>query len=437
MQAKTFDKIRSKIEKFPVIDCHEHTIGPAGYPRYKEPIAALIGGYFQSDLMSAGAEADMEFLCNADVPTEQKWPLFERFWRRTEHTGYAHVTKWVLRNVYGVGTLSLESLQKVGQRLLDLSDPAAYKAFLDKHGVRCRLVDLSWWGSATEWRRFLAREQKIPAYDRILISLPAYHNILSHGAVLAITQRTGRNATNLDEYLDVCREQFQRFAELGAVGFKDQSAYGRGIAYDNPPRAEAERLFNLVMEDPRRSLGWPEAKPLDDFLFHEFMRMARDLGLPVQIHTGHMAGIRNEIAKTNAVLFTKVLELHRDVKFDLFHGNWPYAGEWLYLGKNYPNVTLDCCWLHIIDPRYARRVLADALVTVPHAKVHGFGGDYGDSIEMAAAHLAIARDNIAAALAEMVETGWLDTDDALQVAADWLFNNPNETFKLGFERIEP
>jgi len=164
------------------------------------------------------------------------------------------------------------------------------------------------------------------------------------------------------------------------------------------------------------------------------MLIARELDLPVQIHTGHMAGIRNDIAKTNAVLFTKVLELHRDVRFDLFHGNWPYAGEWLYLGKNYPNVSLDCCWLHIIDPRYARRVLADALVAVPHAKIHGFGGDYGDNIEFAAAHLAVARDNVAAALAERIAAGWIDADEALAIAEDWLFNNPNAFFRLGLKK---
>ena len=73
------------------------------------------------------------------------------------------------------------------------------------------------------------------------------------------------------------------------------------------------------MEDPRRSLSYPDGnRPLGDYLFHQFMRMARDLDLPVQIHTGHMAGIRNEITKTNAVHLTRLLELHRDTKFDLF-----------------------------------------------------------------------------------------------------------------------
>ena len=69
---------------------------------------------------------------------------------------------------------------------------------------------------------------------------------------------------------------------------------------------------------------------------------------------------------------------------------------------------------------------------MPHSKVHGFGGDYG-ALEFACGHLSVARDNIAAALAEMVDDGWMGLNDARQVAADWLFNNPNEFFNLGFD----
>jgi len=424
----TFEKLRAEIDSMPVIDTHEHTTGQ--YSKPADPIAALIPGYVSSDLISAGGESDANLLNDTTVPIEQRWPVFQKLWKRTEHTGYAHVTKWVLKNEYGCESLSLAALKGMADRLLDLSDPKAYEDYLAGHGIRCRLVNI--WVDMGE---VMSGKYKLPAFDRLMIGLPDYHNVRSFDGICQIARRNGRHATTLDEYLDVCAEQFAKLQQGGAAAFKDQSAYGRGLAYDNPPRADAERLFNFIAEDPRRSLGWPEAKPLDDFLFHDFMRIARDMEMPVQLHTGHMAGIRNDIAKTNAVLLTKVLELHRDVNFDLFHGNWPYAGEWLYLGKNYPNVYLNCCWLHIIDPRYSRRVLADALVTVPHAKVFGFGGDYGDSIEFAAGHLAIARDNIAAALGGMIDDGWIDFDEARQVAADWLFNNPNEMFKLGFDPV--
>ncbi|MDK1032013.1 MAG: hypothetical protein QGD94_08415, partial [Planctomycetia bacterium] len=77
----------------------------------------------------------------------------------------------------------------------------------------------------------------------------------------------------------------------------------------------------------------------------------------------------------------------------------------------------------------------DAPTSVPHSKIHGFGGDYGDAPHYSAAHLEIARDNIAEALAEMIDRQWIDLGEAKQIAADWLFNNPNRFFKLGFTPV--
>ena len=437
-QQEIYGRLRGQIEELPVIDCHEHAEGPAKAVRSQEPIALLITGYLASNLPtvplpgSADARPDLRaFLEDQDVPTEEKWPLFARVWRSTEHTAYARVTKLIMRDNYGETEMSLPALQRIREHLIDLRDPQVYGTILDKARIRCRLVDI--W---PDMKAFLTGKQQIYELDRLFISLPQFHAIRSWQNVFAITQAIDQTVTNLDDYLAACREIFRRMKGRGAIGLKDQSAYTRTLAYENPSRAEAETIFNAFMADPRRSVGWPEAKALDDFLFHRFMDMARDFDLPVQIHTGHMAGMWNDIAKTNAVHFIPVLEMHRDVRFDLFHGNWPYMGEYLYIGKNFPNVNLDLCWLHIIDPVYARNLLIEGLTAVPHSKFHGFGGDYGDNILHAVAHLSIARDVITEALAERVHSGWLDERQAVQIAADWLFNNPNEFFGLGFDRVE-
>ena len=187
-----------------------------------------------------------------------------------------------------------------------------------------------------------------------------------------------------------------------------------------------------MMADQRRSLSYPDGvRPLDDYLFHQFMRMARDLDLPVQIHTGHMAGTRNDIRKTNAILLTPMLELHRETRFDLFHANWPYSSELLFLGKNYPNVAVDLCWAIMVDPLYCIDLLKRCVLTIPHVKIHGFGGDYFLTPEMSAAQLSLAREVIASALTDLVEMDWLDEEAAIGVAGDWLFNNPNRFYNLG------
>jgi predicted TIM-barrel fold metal-dependent hydrolase len=159
--------------------------------------------------------------------------------------------------------------------------------------------------------------------------------------------------------------------------------------------------------------------------------MAREFGLPVQIHTGHMAGIRNDVAKANARGLRSLVEIHRDVQFDLFHANWPYADDIVFLVKNYPNVAVDFCWTHIVDPLYSRRLLKQLVSSVPYTKIHGFGSDVGGAQpHIAWAHCAIAKENIASALADMVDDGYIQDQDALEIAEAWLFGNPNRFFDL-------
>jgi hypothetical protein len=433
--SRLYDRLLEGISRLPVIDCHEHLMGPSARPPYKEPIAALTFGYVASDLESAafGVPArEFQKLADPEVSTAEKWPTFERLWRATEHTAYARVTRLVLKEVYGEGQMTRAALDRVAEKLAD-RDEAAYFRSIDGAGIQAMLVDVLGWipGGMGD---FLSGKTTFPDKWRLLISLPGFHPTkLAWAELQGIGGLVDRHITSLDEYLEAVYLVFQRAMEKGAVGIKDQSAYQRSLSYDLPPRADAERLFNRALADPLVGLGWPESKPLNDFLFHQYMRFARDLRLPVQLHTGHMAGIYNRVDKTNAAYLTTVLELHREVRFDLFHGNWPYLGDLLFLGKNYPNVALDLCWLHIIDPAYAIELVERGVLTVPHTKIHGFGGDYGDVPEYVVAHLALARQNLAAALASLVESCWIDEEAALGLAKDWLFNNPNRFFGLGFD----
>jgi len=424
--SKHYEPLREYCEGIPLVDCHDHT--SACRPKYSDPAQMIIGGfYFSSDLLSVtNDEEALARLTDASVPLEKRWPMLENAWRKTCHTGYAQVTRRVLKKFYDVEKLTLAALKGMQGKLMDLTDEKLFDDILGEANIAVRLFngDLS-------VKDVLSGRAKLAPRSRLVIGLPEYHNISNHLAVQDRVAPLGRKVTSLDEYLVACREIFEGFKKFGAVAFKDQSAYCRPIDYGNPTRAEAEAVFNWFMEDPRRNAGYPDQiKPLDDFLFHEFMRMAREMDLPVQIHTGHMAGIRNDIAKTNAVHLTRLLEIHQDVRFDLFHANWPYGGELLFLAKNYPNVTIDFCWANIIDPIYCQNLFKQALSSVPHSKIHGYGSDFGGYADRAWAHASIARDNIAIALSDMVDIEYIDMDEAKGIARMWLFDNANEFFRL-------
>jgi hypothetical protein len=93
--------------------------------------------------------------------------------------------------------------------------------------------------------------------------------------------------------------------------------------------------------------------------------------------------------------------------------------------------------VNIIDPLYSQELLKRAVMTVPHTKISGFGGDYFTAPEFSVAHLTIAREVIAAALADVVECGWIEEEAAIEIAAGWLYNNPNQFYQLGLPAYVP
>lgn len=439
---RVYLRLLDQVKKLPVVDCHEHMMGPMR-PKQTEPIASLIMFYLMSDLDSAsfGMPAkDLAKITDPGVPTDVKWPLFEQLWKRTEHTAYARSTKRVLRRVYGEKEMSRAVLEKVAARLEATTEESVLRE-IDAANIQALIIDGVGWENASIGA-YLAGTKVFPAKYRPMIALPGFHPMtFGAGAIWYVGGLADRWITSLDEYLEAVFSIFQRLIDRGAIGFKDQSAYEREISYAPVAKGDAERLFNQVLADPRSSLGFPEGRLLNDFLFHQYMRFARDLKKPVQIHTGHMAGVYNRVDKTNAAHFASVLEVHRETRFDLFHGNWPYLGDYLFLAKNYANVALDLCWVHIIDPYYSIELLERAVQTVPHSKIHGFGGDFyggdfGDMVEFPVAHLEQAQENISRALANLIEKGWLEEEQACGLAKAWLYDNPNAFFGLGLPDVE-
>ena len=431
--AKCYDKLREYLETVPLVDCHDHTTSCG--PKYADPISVVASGYFVSDLHSASSDSEIKIIQNSKLSLEERWPLLEKAWKRSCHTGYGQVTKLVLKKFYGEDKLTLDALKRMKNKLLNLENEKAFDDILSEANIAVRLENISHhedFGASI--KAILDRSGKLSPRTRLVIPLPGFHGVLNYGLVQNIAFSVDKTVTSLDEYLDVCKEIFGGYKQFGAVAFKDQSAYTRSLEYGNPTRSEAEQVFNWFMSDPRRSVSYPDGvKALDDYLFHEFMRMARDMDLPVQIHTGQMAGIRNDIVKTNAVGLRSVIELHPDVRFDIFHANWPYSGELLFMAKNYPNVTIDFCWANIIDPIYCQNMFKQALSSVPHGKIHGYGSDFSGQADRAWGHALIARDNIAIALSDMVEIEYLSLDEAKQVGYDWLFANANKFFRLNLQ----
>ncbi len=424
-KADCFEELKSYIDILPVIDCHDHTLERI---KTEDIMTFLAEGYFGSDLNSASNDREAAIMIDTNLSLEERWPVFESAYTRTRYTGYGIMVRRSINKVFGVDSLTLDTVREMQKKIPDFSDPDVYERFFSDAHIVARIAD----SNPPVEELVTGTVVPLPG-QKWAISLPGYHAIRNRSDIETFEKALNRTVTSLDEYLGLCRGLFEEWKRKGAVCFKDQSAYKRRIDYKNPTRHEAEAVLNRILGNPRYYAEYdPDHNPLSDYLMHSFLRMARDLKLPVQIHTGHMAGIRNDVDKANVKGLRSVFEIHREVQFDIFHANWPYSQDLLFLTKNYPNVAIDLCWTHVIDPIYSRDFLMQAVSAVPHSKIHGFGSDVeGSQPHLAWAHCEMAKENICCALSELVEIEYLNMDEAGELAADWLFHNPNRFYDLG------
>jgi predicted TIM-barrel fold metal-dependent hydrolase len=251
-----------------------------------------------------------------------------------------------------------------------------------------------------------------------------------------LERKSGVSIHGLGDLEQALETQFQREKAKGIVGLKSGLAYQRPIDYRKPERGDAERVLNrLLAGDPDyRWCGDRAAAPetmriLTDYMMHRVLRLAEESGLPFQIHTGIQEGNSNDIRNSDPKLLIPLFQEYPRVAFDIFHSGYPFLSDLTVIAKNFPNVYIDMCWMHIISPSAARRALAEYLDAVPANKIMAFGGDYC-FVEGVYGHQKIARKNVATVLAEMVCDGYCGRAEAEDIAVRLLQQNPVELFRL-------
>lgn len=429
---KYYLKIREFLNTIPVIDTHEHNTGVTTPPG--DVFEYLISSYYHSDCFSASYKNEnkvLESLRDHSMPFDYRYEIFEKVYTKSKNTAYARAVSLGLKECWNIDEINKRTIQELEEKMKGFNEEIFHN-IMERNKIKAQVSDIY---ILNNFMKLVNDNEKgFSKHCRFAFPLPAFHNINKKGDILILQNYLGTLITCLDDYLEAFENFLRKCIDFGVICLKDQSAYSRSINYNYPAREEAEKVFNAIISHPRNVYSTDETRVLDDWLFHYFIRMARKYDLPIQVHTGHMAGQRNDIVKANAANFISVLELHTEVGFDLFHGNWPYMDEILFIIKNYPNAFLDLCWVQSIDPIYSVELMKRAIVSVPNSKVMAFGGDT-TRVEWTTGYLVMARDNVACALSEMVDSKWIGLNDAKKIAVDWFYNNPNEFFNLGFENV--
>jgi len=430
---RTFRTLLEEIAGFRILDTHEHLPPEKDLPKAEADVLAVwLSQYFDADLVSAGLPVAMlNEVRNPRLDLRDRWQRLEPFWRVARHTGYGRALVRAAADLFHVPEITAHTIGSLQEafRAARTAHSSYYRWLLGEQGrIALSVVDRPGPLNLEEIRN--ASEPFVFTHR-----VTPYHTPGHRLAIQKMGEEVGVRVHTLEDWEETIRRHLKR-ALLDTdrvVCLKLPDAYHRPLFYPRRTRAEAEAAFHERFQaaySPASHGAPPTSSVLQDYLLHEILRFADAHGVVVQVHTGIQAGNGNVVTDSNPTLLTSLFLEYSNVRFDLFHMGYPYQQEAAVLAKTFPNVFLDMCWAHIIGPEAARRALSEWLDSVPANKIMGFGGDYHFP-EGVYGHQAIARENIAAVLADKVDRGDMGQEDAREVARWLLVDNPAALFGLG------
>ena len=285
----------------------------------------------------------------------------------------------------------------------------------------------------------LLQEEMYPGYYRFAWRMDDLFAITNAGPVETLARVTDTDVLSLDDLVKAMNVNIDTFKATGTLAaYKIGIAYQRDLVVTDPTRHEAELAFSRIrnrktfyngIQQNAGAVNAHEARPLADYMFHRLMQRANDEDMPVQIHTGYLAGNWGSLGGTKAMNLVPVFEKYRRVRFDIFHASWPWTSELGAIAKNYPNVYPDLCWAWTMNPAESERTLSEWLDGVPFNKIFGYGSDTGLPW-CNVGYSAQARIGIARVLEQKIQAGYFSQSTAEEVASAIMLKNGEEFFGL-------
>lgn len=410
---------------------HHHTYAYFDAGRDRWDYASLLG-YADADLAVAeGARPPVGDLDRARIA---------RHWPAVRFTGYGRAVTMGCRALFGL-EFEPENFDAITAALQDaIRGRTAAEVYDDFVHQRADNVWTIHDGIDPINDHEVFDPQQLPDSYRSVFRMDSLLDMVDAGPIQELEAFTGRAIYTLDDLVAALNVAIDRVRDQGRLAaIKIGMAYGRDLMVADPTRYEAERAFNAIRsrklayggrQQNNGAVDAAAGRPLGDYMFHAMMQRAHAEDLPVQIHTGYLAGMRGALAGTRAMNLLPVIEKYRTVRFDLFHASWPWTSEMGAIGKNYPNVWLDMCWAWTMNPTQCERALDEWLDAVPFTKIFGYGADTGLPWCNMGYSLQ-ARQGIARVLERKTARGDLSAAAACEIADRIMLDNGVEFYGLG------
>jgi len=424
-------EIRDFVMNHPLFSHHDHHCPFKTFEENRlDYDAASLLGYAHADIdTAAGTKALKQSSARERIAA---------YWPKIATTGYGRAVTIGCKALFDLDYSSdnFDTItEKLQSTLRDRSSSETYDYFLkDKANSKWVLQDSFFApGDAT-----LLQGDMYPDYYRFTWRMDGLFSITDAAPIESIEQITGMTIHTLDHLVKAMNANIDKFKETGKLAaFKLGIAYVRDLVIGDPTTHEAELAFGRIRRNRKTlhegiqhnagAVNAQEARPLSDYLLHRLLQRASDEDIPVQVHTGYLAGNWGALAGTKALHLIPVFEKYRQIRFDVFHASWPWTSELGAIAKNYPNVYPDMCWVWAMNPTESERTLDEWLDGVPFNKIFAFGADTG--LPWCNVGYSIqARLGIVRVLEKKVRKGFFSEATAKEVASAIMLKNGEQFY---------
>lgn len=427
-----YARLKEYIDTVEVINTHEHQRWFPAYDGFPYNFYTLLShSYLQADLVSAGSpRLNPKAVNSGDL--DALWETYGPYLDYSRNTSYYSHFLSGFQILYGYNNpyFTKEGIQSLSNQIAENYSRREewYEEAFQTAGFDLMFVDQYWDNFNTELNDnyfalvFNVNSLVYSISDRTRLTS---ENVSERQNIYKQAQKEGFPIKDLDDYLVAADRLFQKFLENNVVCLKNSQAYGRSLDYEYISLEDAKILFDRQSD----SLSEAETKALQDFMFHWIIEKSIELDLPIQIHTGYLAGNGNTLDNSHPLKLNSLFLRYPKARFSLFHGGYPWTGEFAALGKMFKNVYLDLVWLPQISREAAVRGLDEMLDCVPFNKFF-WGGDC-HFIEESTGSLEFGKDVVAQVLAQRVERGLMTEEIAKEIALHIFRENAIRFFKLG------
>ena len=413
MKRDVVDKLISTASGMDIIDAHEHLPHEEVRTGRSVDVFTFFSHYTRADLLTAGmTQQNFERIQDTDRPIDQRWKLFEPFYRFIRFGSYARAAHIALKKFYGFDEVSARTCKDISAAMAEANTPGLYDRVL-RRTCRIRTI-LNICPPQDSWSDDLF----IPVMRE-----PAWQPLDVFRQTLA--ERLGTAPSDLAGHLDAIDTLIERRHEQGIVGLKMGCR-----PLGEPTLAHAEQAYKRARESGFVDLDDDTRRTIDDYVTHHVLDLAGARNLTVAVHTGMSWDNWGDFTTQHPKYMVPVLMRHRNTRFDLYHAGIPWTRLLGNIVKNFPNAFANLCWCHIISPAMTIRTLDEWLDMVPVNKIIAFGGDYSRCVEKTYGHLVICRENLARVLAARIDRGLLSIDEAEWLLKRLLVDNPAFVYRL-------